>query len=992
MARVELLLLLGFLWLKPIAAYLPYHSPSLADITSVGSSNMDVVEAIRQDLGFIEVHGQPAVESAIKELRGKLGRALKRLSDELYSKATHFLLEFIQNADDNKYPPDRVPTLRITLEPEWLVIECNEEGFEASNVKALCNIGASTKENKEGYIGEKGIGFKAVFKVADVVYVLSRDYSFFFDKSRELGMIAPTWSNTYPVRPGWTTFRLKLSSADTVRQMSTHLLQIRPALLLFLRRLRQIEVNTGALTGPVSFCRTQNDKDIILERVSQGTSKAQKYLVVEHKLPINTYEPKRSGIEQSQITLAFPLTMQDEPVIEDQSVYAFLPLRDYGFKFIIHGDFLTPSSREDILNDLPWNICLRDGIPKAFVQAIGEFHQRPNLRFRWFRFIPKGVSDSFMWPVQYSLMGVLEQEPIILCSDDVYRPPCQVLLEPFADADAQPLIPPLALPDHCSYISSGYDVSVDISILLELGVRRMSWEHFLSSLSTMQSLGILGEQTDEWHESVCDYLLDISGSGLEQLRSLPIIPLADGSWKSSRFFPVYFSPSSLAVPLDLGVYFVQPLERQSARYRLFQRLGISEADPQSIARRIVQIHSSATVPAQRASLVAHVKFLFDHRQQLEPLLSSGISLWVHSNSNTVARATDLYMDSPRYSEDLSLSQFLDAPFIAEEYMAMYPAGSGDFKPWCNWLQSMLGIRTTPVDASGSLAFSILQSVQDTKLLRILKEYWPEMKKTILSSPVALAELRSREVTCMDGSRERLDATFLKTKELSKYGYLAFLPVENPDSPDWEFLEHLGVSLKYGGASTLKRLIRLSRVPMASRTEVVAIYKELEARLSDDLDPKTIRDAFKYQKLIYATWDAHQIWANWLSLSDVVWMAPLSVQTKCRLYWQYPDLQSFFFSIGVPSECPPSVLLDEVKPISAEWRGKTIPEHVYKRVSSILIDINRVVSLASQQSSSVSMSWLRDLRDQAIFPVKSPSLGLTLLSARDTFYIPDQSGN
>lgn len=36
----------------------------------------------------------------------RLGRSLDRLSRDLYSKDTHFVLELIQNADDNDYPPE----------------------------------------------------------------------------------------------------------------------------------------------------------------------------------------------------------------------------------------------------------------------------------------------------------------------------------------------------------------------------------------------------------------------------------------------------------------------------------------------------------------------------------------------------------------------------------------------------------------------------------------------------------------------------------------------------------------------------------------------------------------------------------------------------------------------------------------------------------------------------------------------------------------------
>ncbi len=46
----------------------------------------------------------------------------------------------------------------------------------------------------EGFIGEKGIGFKSVFKVANVVHVASGHYQFKLDRREPLGMILPRLS------------------------------------------------------------------------------------------------------------------------------------------------------------------------------------------------------------------------------------------------------------------------------------------------------------------------------------------------------------------------------------------------------------------------------------------------------------------------------------------------------------------------------------------------------------------------------------------------------------------------------------------------------------------------------------------------------------------------------------------------------------------------------------------------------------------------------
>jgi len=72
----------------------------------------------------------------------------------------------VQNADDNAYPEDVEPTLAFILQENGIVVLNNERGFSAENIRALCDIGNSTKKgSNRGYIGNKGIGFKSVFRV-----------------------------------------------------------------------------------------------------------------------------------------------------------------------------------------------------------------------------------------------------------------------------------------------------------------------------------------------------------------------------------------------------------------------------------------------------------------------------------------------------------------------------------------------------------------------------------------------------------------------------------------------------------------------------------------------------------------------------------------------------------------------------------------------------------------------------------------------------------
>lgn len=88
----------------------------------------------------------------------------------------HFLLELLQNADDNWYRASTTPKMKITYRNGTLRIDTNEIGFRKTDVEAICSIGHSSKPGSQlgvRRIGEKGIGFKSVFRVADSVFITS---------------------------------------------------------------------------------------------------------------------------------------------------------------------------------------------------------------------------------------------------------------------------------------------------------------------------------------------------------------------------------------------------------------------------------------------------------------------------------------------------------------------------------------------------------------------------------------------------------------------------------------------------------------------------------------------------------------------------------------------------------------------------------------------------------------------------------------------------
>ena len=68
-------------------------------------------------------------------------------------------------------------------------------GFTERNIRALCDVGRTTKKHTVGYIGQKGIGFKSVFKITDAPQIHSKDFHVCFDlvQHSALGYVLPTW-------------------------------------------------------------------------------------------------------------------------------------------------------------------------------------------------------------------------------------------------------------------------------------------------------------------------------------------------------------------------------------------------------------------------------------------------------------------------------------------------------------------------------------------------------------------------------------------------------------------------------------------------------------------------------------------------------------------------------------------------------------------------------------------------------------------------------
>ena len=91
---------------------------------------------VRDDADWGDEAAEEAARAMIEERRSQfhnlgpaeveLGSALPELAGKLYSKDVHFILELVQNADDNTYATDVAPTLNLVITNSEIRIENNE--------------------------------------------------------------------------------------------------------------------------------------------------------------------------------------------------------------------------------------------------------------------------------------------------------------------------------------------------------------------------------------------------------------------------------------------------------------------------------------------------------------------------------------------------------------------------------------------------------------------------------------------------------------------------------------------------------------------------------------------------------------------------------------------------------------------------------------------------------------------------------------------------
>ena len=479
-----------------------------------------------------------------------LHRSIRALSDKLYSTKTHFLLELIQNADDNSYPEGVEPELTFRLctieldgeKHDCLCIHNNEIGFSENNLEALFQVGASSKKKKDGFIGEKGIGFKSVYSISDCPYIFSVGYQFKLPKECNmgggvsLGYIVPVWVEKPPeISMSNTNIILPINTDSiSIEELSKELFQINPELILFLKKLNKITIIQEEEAGTTRYVISRifdNNREIVTldseewfeDCLKNRESTSFLYKVKEVEKPDNINIEEREGVLSREICIAIPL---DDDNYEGK-LFAYLPVKDgTGFPFLINADFILTSSRENVASN-KWNDWLWNEIPAFFAEIIEDVMCDDSYSIEQKRIIFSHIPTDADDPKFQKLI-----DPIY---DELKQTKC-VLAYQSNDAE---------FPENCRLSTSKvkdilsilkWSPSEDSPVLISNALE--SYNHILKKLdipklSKNDVLGLFSQEFVEQlsNQNLISFYMFLRGEDYSSLDNYPWVPVTDGNGK-----------------------------------------------------------------------------------------------------------------------------------------------------------------------------------------------------------------------------------------------------------------------------------------------------------------------------------------------------------------------------------------------------------------------------------------------------------------------------
>lgn len=355
---------------------------------------------------------------------------------EHYTNLDHFLLELLQNADDNSYPDGSMPTVKMILEEGYFTLINNEKGFTPEDLYAITYAAASTKirDKRAGtYIGEKGIGFKSVFAVADWVEIHSPPYHF---KLKNKEFVIPHPIEAENLEGTKIVLKLRKENKEIPNIISSRLKTLCKSaqeFIIFLQNVERLEIDDkfSGTKGTVQVMRDKSEGIYVIESRGQKST----FIVYSYNenIPKTIVNERFDALNKDlvrEIIFAIPLPKTHYRNLRgDGRLFSFLPT-DIMTATPIHiqVDAKTTSNREDFIgfSGSNWNRSIFKNFIEHMVSAYVKLTQVAVFNYCLPLYWPKNCEDiknaDFKDLIQ-DVKKALQDQPVVLDRHGCFKKP-----------------------------------------------------------------------------------------------------------------------------------------------------------------------------------------------------------------------------------------------------------------------------------------------------------------------------------------------------------------------------------------------------------------------------------------------------------------------------------------------------------------------------------------------------------------------------------------
>lgn len=514
-----------------------------------------------------------------------------KLAASLYDDRTHFIFELLQNAEDalgrrGEWRGSRKVT--FTLNPTCLTISHFGKPFDEADVRSVCDIAESTKN--ESSIGRFGLGFKSVYTVTDLPEIHSGEEDFAIENyvfPKRIARSARSADETQIILP------LKPDDASAAQDITAGFRRLGPGALLFLRHIDEINWSVAGGASGFYLRNTSESLGPNVQRITVIGKEDDRPEVDQNWLVFHRDVFSAEGQKVGRVEIAFSLlAVKDapsrwtvQPLAKSPLVVFFPTVVETHLGFLVQGPYRTTPSRDNIPPGEPWNQHLVMETSGLLVEAMRWMRDNAMLNVAALRCLPldreKFSKDSRFAPMFNAVRQAFQDEELLPTFDDRYVTAHQAKLartQELRELFSPEQVAALFGSEVAVWLSGDitHDKAPEIRqyLMRELDIDEITPTKLVPSLTK----SFLEAQSDEWVLRLYEFLSGQEKALRPHLDTVALIRLDDGTHvvahengKAKVFLP---SASVTSFPTMRHAVCATPKVRS-----FLISLGITEPDP-----------------------------------------------------------------------------------------------------------------------------------------------------------------------------------------------------------------------------------------------------------------------------------------------------------------------------------------------------------------------------------------------------------------------------